>query len=83
MNSPPSLPNENNTLTELSDWAKRSLEVGGPDTMWAYPYNYFGDVPYSNITLAFKLVYGELGDTVTIGQVMDTTGGTLSSYVYA
>jgi hypothetical protein len=39
--------------------------------MWAYPYNFVVDPAYQNITLAYELVYGELGATVNISQVMD------------
>lgn len=54
--------------------------------MWAYPYNYFGDIPYANVTLDFVLAYGvegaSLGANVTIGQVMDISAGTVSNYSY-
>jgi tyrosinase len=49
--------------------------------MWAYPYNFFGDVPYANITLAYDLTFGELGPTVNVSEVMDTTSGILC-YTY-
>ncbi|RDW63562.1 hypothetical protein BP6252_11107 [Coleophoma cylindrospora] len=67
------------------NWTVRKAEITGPDTMWAYPYNYFGDVPYKNITLAFELAYGQLGETVNISQVMDTTNMPcdVNSYTYA
>ncbi|KAH8885499.1 Di-copper centre-containing protein [Thozetella sp. PMI_491] len=63
-------------------WATRKSEIAGPDTMWAYPYNYWGDVPYKNITLDFTLQYPNLASNVTIRDVMDITGGELC-YVYA
>ena len=50
--------------------------------MWAYPYNYWGDIPYNNITLDFKLSYPGLAPNVTIRDVMDITAGKLC-YTYA
>ncbi|KAH7134479.1 hypothetical protein B0J13DRAFT_479990 [Dactylonectria estremocensis] len=63
-------------------WATRKSEIGGPDTMWAYPYNYWGDIPYTNITLDFTLAYPGLVSSVTIRDVMDITTGQLC-YTYA
>ncbi len=51
--------------------------------MWAYPYNYFGDIPYTNITLNFSLSYGPFGSAVNISQVMDITRMPLGAYTYA
>lgn len=50
--------------------------------MWA-GYDYFGAIPYKNITLAFKLIYGEMGATVNISQIMDITKAPLNPYTYA
>jgi tyrosinase len=72
---------EKSPLTLNADWPARSTDIGGPDTMWAYPYNFFGDIPYENITLAYELVMGELAATVNVSQVMDTTSGVLC-YIY-
>ncbi|KAI0178378.1 hypothetical protein BJ166DRAFT_49020 [Pestalotiopsis sp. NC0098] len=63
------------------DWPNRSTDIGGPDTMWAYPYNFFGDIPYENITLDYQLVYGELGTTLSVSEVMDLEAGALC-YTY-
>jgi hypothetical protein len=49
--------------------------------MWAYPFDFTGPVAYENITLAYELLYGELGPTVNVSQVMDTTSGPLC-YIY-
>lgn len=49
--------------------------------MWAYPYNFYVDPPYENITLAFDLTFGGLGSTVPVSEVMDTTSGVLC-YTY-
>jgi len=51
--------------------------------MWAYPWNYFGDVPYKNVTLASPLAFGPLGSTVKISQVMDISCAPLGPYTYA
>ncbi|KAI8633915.1 hypothetical protein F5Y19DRAFT_489347 [Xylariaceae sp. FL1651] len=63
------------------DWASRKMDIGGPDTQWAYPYNYFGDKPYKNITLDFTMNFGLIGGTVKVGSVMDTQSG-LFCYIY-
>ncbi|OIW34170.1 Di-copper centre-containing protein [Coniochaeta ligniaria NRRL 30616] len=63
-------------------WPARKTDIGGPDTMWAYPYNYFGDIPYSNVTLQTPLNYGLIASTIKINDVMDTQGGQLC-YTYA
>lgn len=65
----------------ITDWPNRASDIGGPDTMWAYPYNFVVDPPYKNITLDFQLAYGRLGATVNISQVMDITSGVLC-YTY-
>jgi tyrosinase len=49
--------------------------------MWAYPYNFFGDIPYKNITLDYPLVFGGLGITLNVSEVMDIEAGVLC-YVY-
>ncbi|KAK6856728.1 Tyrosinase-like protein orsC [Apiospora arundinis] len=43
------------------DWETRKSDIGGPDTQWAYPYNYFGDKPYKNVTLETPLHFGQIG----------------------
>ncbi|KAJ5016903.1 N-acetyl-6-hydroxytryptophan oxidase ivoB [Colletotrichum sp. SAR 10_99] len=35
------------------DWPARKMDIGGPDIIWAYPFNFFGDVAYENITLQY------------------------------
>ncbi|KAK3684111.1 hypothetical protein B0T22DRAFT_469620 [Podospora appendiculata] len=66
---------------QRKDWANRKTDIGGPDTMWAYPYNYFGDIPYQNITLNSDLVYPQMANSIKVSQVMDTKGGPLC-YTY-
>lgn len=63
------------------DFDNRKTDVSGPDTMFAYPFNFFGDVPYQNITIDQPIEYPGFGDSLTIRDVMDTTSGKLC-YVY-
>ncbi|KAK0119414.1 hypothetical protein ONS95_010866 [Cadophora gregata] len=65
------------------NWTVRKDEIAGPDTMWAYPWNYFGDIPYQNITLNTTLSYGPLSPTINIGQVMDISRVDLGADEYA
>lgn len=64
-------------------FAQRVQDMTGPDTMWAYPFNFFGDVPYTNITLETLLDFkGLLGSSsadryVKIKDVMDSQGPNL------
>ncbi|KAI8960961.1 hypothetical protein F5Y11DRAFT_245504 [Daldinia sp. FL1419] len=58
-------------IWQRKDWEARKSDIGGPDTQWAYPYNYFGDKPYKNITLDFAMNLGEVGGMVNIRDVMD------------
>ncbi|KAF2491927.1 Di-copper centre-containing protein [Lophium mytilinum] len=62
-------------------WAKweavspyRLYEISGPDTQFAYPFNFFGDVPYENVTLDYQMFFGKLATGkpfVPIRSVMD------------
>jgi tyrosinase len=45
--------------------------------MYAYPYNYNGDIPYKNITLETLVAFPAVADTIPISEVMDTQGGHL------
>ncbi|KAG4438583.1 hypothetical protein IFR05_005958 [Cadophora sp. M221] len=65
------------------NWSVRKSDIAGPDTMWAYPYNYFGNIPYTNITLQTPLAFGPLGSAVNISQVMDISCAPLGAYTYA
>lgn len=57
-------------LINAADWNTRKSDIGGPDTQWAYPFNFFGDIPYRNVTLDFVMNFGEFGNT-KIGDDMD------------
>lgn len=64
-----------------SDWPARKTAIGGPDVAGAYPFNFFGDVPYRNVTLDDVLDMGRIGGNVTINRVMDTEASALC-YTY-
>lgn len=67
---------------QRADWPARNTSIGGPDTRYAYPYNYFGDVPYQNITLETPLYFGGIADAIVAGDVMDTEVDFLGCYTY-
>ncbi|KAM7194203.1 hypothetical protein V8F33_007349 [Rhypophila sp. PSN 637] len=54
------------------NWPARKSEIAGPDTMFAYPFDWFGPVPYQNVTLNSDLNFPGLGNTIKISDVMDT-----------
>ncbi|KAI1211693.1 Di-copper centre-containing protein [Annulohypoxylon truncatum] len=56
---------------QRNDWLKRKEDIGGPDTQWAYPYDYFGEKTYKNVTLDFVMNFGSIGGMLDIRQVMD------------
>lgn len=53
------------------DFEARRADMGGPDTMFAFPWDFFGEVPYENITLETELEYKGLMGNVKISEVMD------------
>ncbi|KAF4833141.1 N-acetyl-6-hydroxytryptophan oxidase ivoB [Colletotrichum siamense] len=57
------------------DWPARKTAIGGPDAMFAYPFNFFGDVPYENITLQYPLSFPNFGKDMVVSDVMDIRGG--------
>lgn len=67
---------------EFPDWKNRKTDIGGPDVMYAYPYDFFGDVAYRNITLDYVLAYPYMADNITIADIMDIEGGTPLCYTY-
>ncbi|KAF5604330.1 monophenol monooxygenase [Fusarium pseudocircinatum] len=57
------------------DWPARKSDISGPDTQYAYPYNFFGDKEYKNITLAYVMDFGNLLPDrryITVEEAMDT-----------
>ncbi|KAJ0345458.1 hypothetical protein KNSL1_008344 [Colletotrichum chrysophilum] len=57
------------------DWPARKMDIGGPDIIWAYPFNFFGDVAYENITLQYPLSFPNFSGNMTVAEVMDIQGG--------
>ncbi|KAK5658686.1 hypothetical protein OQA88_2083 [Cercophora sp. LCS_1] len=61
------------------DWPNRKDDIAGPDVQFAYPWDFFGPIPYNNVTLNYKMDFIELlGNQpgkryVKIKQVMDIT----------
>lgn len=66
---------------QRSNWSKRKSEIEGPIEMFAYPFNFFGDVPYTNVTLDYEMEYLHFGDNVLIRDVMDIHAANLC-YTY-
>ncbi|ROW06577.1 hypothetical protein VMCG_04265 [Cytospora schulzeri] len=60
---------------QQADWPARKTDIGGPDTIWSGEYAYFGEVPYKNITLNTPLYYDNMGESITVRDVMDTKSG--------
>lgn len=67
---------------QIQSWPARKSDIGGPDTIWGYPFNFYMDPPYKNITLDFALEYPLMAPTVLIRDVMDIGAGKLC-YKYA
>lgn len=65
------------TSSFFIDEPARNSSIGGPDTQWAYPYKYFGDNPYQNVSGDTLIHFGGLADSITVSEVMDTEEGIL------
>ncbi|EWG47590.1 hypothetical protein FVEG_07657 [Fusarium verticillioides 7600] len=66
------------------DWPARKSDISGPDTQYGYPYDFFGDKKYKNITLAYVMDFGNLLPDrryITVEEAMDTQGERLG-YTY-
>ncbi|KAF5704915.1 monophenol monooxygenase [Fusarium mundagurra] len=60
---------------QRQDWPVRKSDISGPDTQYAYPYNFFGEKEYKNITLAYVMDFRNLLPDrryVTVEEAMDT-----------
>ncbi|KAF7561298.1 hypothetical protein G7046_g2846 [Stylonectria norvegica] len=67
-----------------NNWPARKYDISGPDTQFAYPYNFFGDIPYKNITLDYTMDFSKLipgKQYIQVKDVMDIQGGELC-YTY-
>lgn len=62
-----------------ADFATRVKDISGPDTQFAYPFNFYGDVAYQNITLDYQMHVGHASNSswVRVGDVMDIQDGVL------
>ncbi|KAK9481697.1 hypothetical protein V1527DRAFT_486371 [Lipomyces starkeyi] len=73
-------------LWQRLDWPSRKYDISGPNTSFAYPFNFYGDKPYRNITLDYQMDFQGLLSTdnqiVAVDDVMDIQGGRLC-YTYA
>jgi tyrosinase len=58
-------------------WKARKDDINGPDTQFAYPFNFFGEVPYKNVTLDYVMEFGPLKNSLKIRDVMDPKSGAL------
>ncbi|ETS81057.1 hypothetical protein PFICI_06059 [Pestalotiopsis fici W106-1] len=63
------------------DWQKRKSEIAGPDTQFAYPFNFFGDIEYNNVTLDYEMDFSPLGPNRKVSEAMDPQAGPLC-YTY-
>jgi len=70
---------------QRANWPARSGDIAGPDVQFAYPWNFFGDIPYNNVTLGYEMDFIELLGPgrrfVKIKEVMDVTSDRLC-YTY-
>jgi tyrosinase len=64
---------------QKKNFAVRKTEMTGPDTPYAYPFNFFGDVPYKNVTLNTPLYFKPLSSDIIVKDTMDTAA---LGYVY-
>ncbi|KAH7018046.1 uncharacterized protein B0I36DRAFT_435445 [Microdochium trichocladiopsis] len=60
----------------------RRTDFFGPDKEWAYPFNFFGDIPYSNITADFDVGFGGLSGSKKVRDLLNPLTGPLC-YKYA
>ncbi|KAF8246821.1 Di-copper centre-containing protein [Wilcoxina mikolae CBS 423.85] len=64
-------------LWQKQNLKKRLRDIAGPDTQFAYPFDFKGPKPYKNITLEYPLKMGGLVEDVQISDVMDVKSGVL------
>ncbi|KAH7309632.1 hypothetical protein B0I35DRAFT_359486, partial [Stachybotrys elegans] len=56
---------------QIKDWSTRKCDISGPDTQFAYPFNFTKDIPYHNVTLQTPLHFTPLAPSIIIEDVMD------------
>ncbi|KAI3558694.1 hypothetical protein CABS03_08345 [Colletotrichum abscissum] len=57
------------------DWPARKTDIGGPDVIFGYPFNYTTNPAYENITLQYPLSYPNFGKDMIVADMMDIHGG--------
>ncbi|KAH7055899.1 hypothetical protein B0J12DRAFT_656094 [Macrophomina phaseolina] len=64
---------------ESKDLETRIKDISGPDTQFAYPFDFYGETAYQNITLDYQMHVGSLSNSswVRVRDVMDIQGGVL------
>ncbi|KAH8671376.1 hypothetical protein BX600DRAFT_496092 [Xylariales sp. PMI_506] len=67
---------------QKADWPARKYDIAGPDTQFAYPFDFFGEIPYENVTLSYVMDFGPLMQSRNISEVMDIQAGPFC-YTYA
>jgi tyrosinase len=59
------------------DPKRRLKDIAGPDTGFAYPFDFKRPVDYKNVTMEFELDMKGLVHNVAIREVMNIKGGVL------
>ncbi|KAH6899782.1 hypothetical protein B0T10DRAFT_524877 [Thelonectria olida] len=65
---------------QRASWSARKSDISGPDTQFAYPFDFFGPKPYQNITLDYTMNFDKLlpdRQYLKVKEVMDIKGGYL------
>ncbi|KAJ3939001.1 uncharacterized protein N0V96_011113 [Colletotrichum fioriniae] len=57
------------------DWPARKTDIGGPDVIFGYPFNYTTNPAYKNITLQYPLSYPNFSKDMIVADMMDIHGG--------
>lgn len=63
---------------QRASWSARKDDIAGPDTQFAYPFDFFGAVSYQNVTLDYTMDFDNLlpdREYLKIRDVMDIKGG--------
>lgn len=55
----------------------RRTDFSGPDKEWAFPFAFFGEIPYTNITADFEVGFGHLSGPVKVRDLLSPLNGPL------